>query len=143
MKVARVETHTIEAKRFSKPGEKVQNVRVDQNSTITQITPSGDEGMSAEFRLTINYTGIGFIKLEGQVIMAGEGDVAPALSEWRSSGNLPTATANVVHNAVMSHCMPTALLVSRDVQMPPPFPLPRIQLQKKSKPRPADGFEVA
>ena len=39
--------------------------------------------------------------------------------------------ANVVHNTIVSNCLPTALLVARDIKLPPPFPLPHITVQKK------------
>ncbi len=140
MKVTKVEMDAIEAKRFSKVGERVQNVRVDQNSTITQVVGEDDE-MVASFRLTINYQGLGYLKMEGDVHISG--DVNPAMAEWSTKGNLPTDAANVVHNAIVSAAMPTALLVSRDIRMPPPFPLPRIQVQKKKASKPHDGVEVA
>ena len=37
------EIAVIEAKRFSKAGEKVNNVRVDHNSTVTQIAKVSDD----------------------------------------------------------------------------------------------------
>jgi protein-S-isoprenylcysteine O-methyltransferase Ste14 len=42
------ETNTIEAKRFSKPGEHMANIRIDHNSTITQINRASDRTASVE-----------------------------------------------------------------------------------------------
>ncbi|MCU0861211.1 MAG: hypothetical protein MUE65_02710, partial [Methanomassiliicoccales archaeon] len=61
MQVKNFEIAVIEAKRFSKAGEKVANVRIDHNSTVTQIS-RGPEGTAViDYRFTTNYTGLGFI----------------------------------------------------------------------------------
>ncbi len=47
---------------------------------------------------------------------------------------MPDQVANLVHNAIVSNCIPTALLIARDIRLPPPFPMPRINVQKKGDP---------
>ena len=49
---------------------------------------------------------------------------------------MPADDANVVHNTVVSNCIPTALLVARDIRLPPPFPFPHINMQKKARTEP-------
>lgn len=134
MHIVGYETSTIEAKRFSKPGEHLANIRIDHNSTITQITKASDRTASVEFRFTINYAGMGFIKVEGSLLLDGEADAL--INEWRSTGSMPSEAANLVHNTIVSNCIPTALLIARDIRLPPPFPLPRINIEKKSAPAP-------
>ena len=141
MQVKSFEMSVIEAKRFSKAGERMANIRIDQNSSITQVVRISDETISVDFRFTANYAGMGFIKIEGQII--GEGNANAIMTEWTKDGSLPVDDANVVHNTVVSNCLPTALLVARDIKLPPPFPLPHINVQKKGAIKPGSGVEIA
>jgi hypothetical protein len=134
MQLLGFETNTIEAKRFSKAGEHMANIRIDHNSTVTQISRSSDRTASVEFRFTVNYVGMGYIKIEGNVLL--EGEVDPLLKEWSATSSMPNEDANIVHNIVVSNCIPTALLIARDIRLPPPFPLPRINIEKKVGPAP-------
>lgn len=131
----------IEAQRFSKTGERLVNIRIEQNSSVTRITKSEGGTASVEFRFTTNYAGIGFIKLEGQIILQGE--VERIIEEWNKKGSMPDDIANIVHNVVVSNCVPTALLISRDLRLPPPIPLPKINIQKRATRGPGDSVEVA
>lgn len=141
MNIKSFETTGIEAKRFAKSGERVANVRIDQNSNIIQITKGNDDTVSIDFRFTANYVGLGFIKIEGQMIVSGEVDAL--LTDWNRDGNMNPEEANLVHNTIVGNCLPTALLVARDIKLPPPFPLPRINVQKKVEPKHGSGVEVA
>lgn len=140
MHIKSFETAGIEAKRFSKSGERVASLRVDQNSSIIQIVRGPEDTASIDFRFTANYVGMGFIKIEGQMVVSGEVDVL--IDEWKRDKMNPD-DANLVHNAIVSNCIPTALLISRDIKLPPPFPLPRINVQRKVESKPGNGVEVA
>ena len=141
MQVKSFEMSVIEAKRFSKAGERMLNIRIDQNSSITQVVRLSDETVSVDFRFTANYAGLGFIKIEGQLM--GDGNAEEIMTEWTKDGSMPVDDANVVHNTVVSNCLPTALLVARDIKLPPPFPLPHITVQKKGTIKASSGVEVA
>jgi hypothetical protein len=141
MQVKGYETNTIEAKRFSKSGERISNVRIDQNSTVTQISKVSDDTATVEFRFTANYVGMGYIKIEGQILLSG--DVGSLVEEWSKKNSMPDEVANIVHNMIVSNCIPTALLVARDIRLPPPFPLPRVNIQKKTGKGPGESVEVA
>ncbi len=132
MKVIGYEASSIEAKRFSRPGEHLANIRIDHNSTVTQVKKVSDRTASVEFRFTANYTGLGFIKVEGSILL--EGDTEALIAEWKATGSMPGEVANLVHNTVVSNCIPSALLIARDIRLPPPFPLPRINIQKQGPP---------
>jgi hypothetical protein len=104
MQITGFETSTIEAKRFSRAGEHISNIRIDHNSAVTQINRSSDRAATVEFRFTINYTGMGYIKIEGSIALDGEAD--QLINEWKSTGSMPNDTANMVHNAIVSNCIP-------------------------------------
>jgi len=141
IRVKSFETMSIEAKRFAQAGEKAKNVRVDQNSSVTEMTKLSENSATVGFRFIVNYSNRGFIKMEGQIIV--EGEVDPLIQEWSSGGSMPVETANIVHNVIVSNCLPTALIASREIKLPPPFPLPRVNIQKKGQQPPSSGVEVA
>ncbi len=141
MQIRSFETVAIEAKRFSKSGEKVMNIKIENNSAITQISKLDGDVCQIDYRFTANYTGLGYIKIEGHLSVTELGE--KAMDEWRRTNNLPLDDANAVHNAIVSNCMITALLISREIKLPAPIPIPRINMQKKPEIRPSDGVEVA
>jgi hypothetical protein len=142
MPVKNVDLTSIEAKRFSSRNEKITNVRIDNNSTVTLITEINDSEANIDFRYTANYGGIGLIKIEGTILYSGD---APALAkQWGSQSNMPDEIASEIHTAIMRVCVPEAMLISRDIKLPPPFPLPQVNIQKKRKGQTASsGMEVA
>jgi len=141
MQIKNLETTAIESKRFSKTGEKVLNIKIENNSAITQISKVEGDHFQIDFRFTANYTGLGYIKIEGHLMVADLSD--KIMDEWRKTNNLPIDDANAVHNAVVSNCMITAILIAREIKLPSPMPVPRINMQKKPEYRPSDGVEVA
>ncbi len=141
MHIKSLETTAIEAKRFSKSGEKMMNIKIENNSAITQVSKVEGDLCQIDFRFTANYTGLGYIKIEGHLTVSDLAD--KLIDDWRRTNNLPLEDANAVHNAVVSNCMITALIVAREIKLPAPMPIPRINMQKKPEVRPSDGVEVA
>ena len=141
MPVKVVDLTSIEARKFSKHNEKIRNVRIDNNSTVTLVTELNDSEANIDFRYTANYGGIGVIKIEGTIIFEGD---APALAQqWGTNSNMPNDIASEIHTAIMRVCVPEAVLISRDIKLPPPFPLPQVNIQQKKKSKASSGMEVA
>ncbi len=139
MPVRALELLSIDAKRFTKAGERLRNVRVDNNSTVTQIVPVEESLAAVEFRFTANYSGVGVIKIEGSLQYECE---ARSLSEmWSKSGKMPPEAANEVHTAIMSSCLQEAVIIARDLRLPPPLPLPVVNIKGGGKK--STGVEVA
>jgi hypothetical protein len=140
MPVKHFELSSIDVKRFTKRGEKVGQVRIDHNSTVTLITELNDKEANIDFRFTANYSGLGFIKIEGRMIY--EGEAAKIAKEWSSTGKMPNNIVNEVHTTIMSNCIPEAVILAKEVRLPPPIPMPKINVQsgKASK---SSGMEVA
>lgn len=140
------ELNSIEAKRFSKVGEKLMNVRIDHNNTVTGVTPLNQTDLAIEFRFTANYSGIGFVRMDGRIVVSDDTRSPDSLAkEWSSTNNMPPDFANLVHNAVISNCIITATILTRDIQLPPPVPLPQVDAsqQQPGKNQSPKGMEVA
>ncbi len=139
MPVRSLELSSIDAKRFAKTGERVRNVRVDHNSTVTQVTSLDDNMAGIEFRFTANYTGIGVIKIEGS--LRYEGDAASLSQRWSQEGKMPSKVASEIHTAIVSACIQESVVIAKDLRLPPPIPLPVVNI--KSGGRKSSGVEVA
>lgn len=130
MPIKGFEISSIDAKRFTKPGEKFQNLRIDNNSTVITITLAGEDQAALEYRFTANYVGVGMIKMEGKILI--EGNAKEIVDSWSKSNNMPPEVANQVHGTVITNCLPVAVVIARDIGLPPPLPpLPPIQMPKK------------
>jgi len=143
MPVRSIEVTSIEARRFASRKELVQpqQVRIDHNSTVTMIQRTADGDATLDFRYTASYGNLGMIKLEGQAVFADAPEDLAA--NWQSKRQMPNQIASEVHTAVMRVCVPEAVFLARDLQLPPPIPLPQIQFQQGGKEASGHGPEVA
>ena len=118
---------SVDAKRFSKSSERHGNIRIDHNSSVTLITEVNDKEANVDFRFTANYAGIGVIRLEGSLIY--EGEASDLVEQWSKTGQMPNNIASEIHTSIMTHCIPEAMILARDVRLPPPIPLPQVNIQ--------------
>lgn len=126
MPVQSVNVTSIEARRFSGSQEdNPQQVRIDHNSTVTMVQKISQDTADVDFRYTASYGGLGIIKLEGKARYEGDADGLEAT--WQSSNEMPQEIASEIHTAVMRLCVPEAVQLAQDLQLPPPIPLPEIQ----------------
>ena len=127
MAVRQVELTSIEARRFTRPGEKHGQIRIDHNSTVTLVKETNEKEANVEFRYTATYGGVGIIRLEGSLVYVGD---AKALeSQWRQQNQMPSAIASEIHTAVMRVCVPEAVGIAKDLNLPPPIPLPAVKFE--------------
>jgi hypothetical protein len=123
--VTRLELTGIEAKRYSRPHEKHGNIRIDHNSTVTLVKELSPQEASIEFRYTATYGPIGVIKIEGNMVFSC--DAKAFESQWRTTSQMAPEAATEIHSTVMRACVPEAVGIAKDLQLPPPIPLPAVQ----------------
>lgn len=131
MPIKRFELTSIDARRFTKPGEKHKNIRIDHNSSVTLVSEINDKEANVDFRFTANYSGLGIIRIEGSLIY--EGDASALARQWSTQNNMPNEVANEIHTTIMNNCIPEAVLLARDIRLPPPIPMPKVNIQAKKK----------
>lgn len=130
MPIGSIQVTSIEARRFTSDTEREpEQVRVDHNSTVTLVQKVAEDESRIDFRYTASYGSLGIIKLEGQAVVQGpSADTLQAT--WESQQQMPQEIASQVHTAVMRTCVPEAVFLARDLQLPPPIPLPQIRFQE-------------
>jgi hypothetical protein len=145
MTVRSFEINSIEVRRYSRLDEKLQNVKIDQNSTVTLIVPKNEEEVEVDFRFTIVYGngGIGNMRIEGKLLFQCKAQ--EIARQWNSTHNMPDGMASEIHTFVMGNCITEAVVLARDVRLPPPIPLPRVEVGKQGQgqPKPGSSPEIA
>ena len=141
MPVKGFELIAVDGKRFFKSGDRLGNLRIDNNGTVTLVSEVSDREASVEFRFTTNYRAmeevIGLIRIEGKVLF--EGDARAIVRQWSGQGRMPDDVASEVLTVIMNNCIPEATMIARDLRLPPPIPIPPVQVQSQPAPRPSKG----
>lgn len=144
MPVKGFELVAIDGKRFFKMGDKLGNLRIDNNGTVTLVTEGGAREAYVDFRFTTNYRAqeevIGLIRIEGRVMF--EGDAKAIVREWSGKGRMPDDVASEVLTVIMNNCIPEATMIARDLRLPPPIPIPPVQVQTQPPGKPSRAPEV-
>jgi len=142
MPIKSFELIAIDAKRFSKLGERISQLRVDHNTAVTGVSAVSDKEVQLDFRFTVNYVGVGLIKIEGKVVW--EGEAKQIASNWSKTNALPNEVFGPVLQAIFTNSLPAAVVTARDLALPPPIPPPQVQA-KVQKPGSKDtrSMEVA
>jgi len=143
MNIKEFELKSIDAERYSKKGEKKKNIKINHNSSVTKIDKIDPKTNQIEFRFTANYSGIGVIKIEGSLKFIGE---YPDLADnWRKKNKMPNEVAKKIHTTIINNCIPQSVTIARDLNLPPPIPLPKVNMPEKQNNTTSSkgGMEVA
>jgi hypothetical protein len=141
MKIKNIQLKSIEARRYTNLSEHPMKVRIDHNSSVNQITNLKDKQASIDFQYTASYGPIGMIKLEGSMLYEDD-DAKKITAEWQNTHKMPNEVASRIHTAVMHACVPEAVGIAKDLGLPPPIPLPQVNIADSPK-KAQSGPEVA
>lgn len=119
---------TIDAKRIVEftPGVQVSNAANLKGITEHEIKEVGKNGLSVDFEFKSEYSQkgkkVGEITITGNVLYLDEkGDV---VREWKKDKKLSDDVNIQIINAVLRRCTTKAIVLSEEVNLPPPIPLP-------------------
>ena len=141
MKIRSIQLKSIEARRYTNLNERPRKVRIDHNSSVSQITEIKENQASIDFQYTASYGPVGMIKLEGSLLYEND-DAKKITGEWQNARKMPNEVASRIHTAVMHACVPEAVGIAKDLGLPPPIPLPQVKIGGDSK-KGVAGPEVA
>jgi hypothetical protein len=96
---------------------------------------SKQSGVRFMFRYESQYEPkIGEIVLEGDLLYLLEDKEAKAiLDEWAKTKKMPQSIMGPVLNTILTKANLEALVISRDVNLPPQVPLPKVQMKANAK----------
>lgn len=133
MPIRNFELTLIDGQRLIDMKEKPKQLRIDHNTTITQITEIDGETVEIRFRYTVSYGHVGTIRIEGKLMYGG--DTSGVLKLWAEEHRMKNDIAEEVHNVILSNGSFEALQISRKINLPPPIKMeiPRVKFSDKQK----------
>ncbi len=97
------------------------------------ITDEKQKVLAFTFEFTSKYDpDLGSIKITGDVLnMDSPAKVKEILDGWKKDKRLPKEIMTDVLNTVLTKCNIQALILSDQINLPPPIPLPKVQVGQK------------
>jgi len=112
----------------------IQNKVMIKDVEAADLAFGKDKQQGVKF--TFNYVSkyepkIGSIDLEGNLLfLADAKEVKKIIDEWDKNKKIPEKVMGTVLNTVLTKCNIQALITSRDVNLPPMVPLPKVQVKQ-------------
>lgn len=122
-----------------KKAEKTGQVQVSNNVDIKEIRESeikisSDEQISLTFEFEFNSKyepDMGYIKLGGHVMtIENKESGQKILDEWKDSKKVNSSVMKNILNTILAKANVQALIVSRDINLPSPIPLPKVNVKE-------------
>jgi len=114
-------------------------VDIKNNVAVKDVLPAdisfGKEKNNAlkfQFEFTSSYEpGLGKISLEGDVLYMEDSSKIKEITEsWKKEKKVPSDVMGAILNSILNKCNVQALILSQDINMPPPIPMPKISMGK-------------
>ena len=130
--------NVVEAKRFIDVKKTPKNLHINHNLSIRGVNKS-DTGFEVDFAFTVNYTTVGFISIEGTVYVESREEFE---EHWTAHGKLPDKDMEQLNLMILNNCIIEALILSREIKLPPPIPPPVHANASSKKDKKKKGWEV-
>ena len=111
-------------------------INISNNVSIKNVSPTdlslgpvkNQDGLKVDFLFQTTYEpGMGSIILEGNVLYMGdEQKVKEIMETWKKTKKLPKDIMVFILNTVLQRCNIEALILSKELNLPPPVQMPRI-----------------
>lgn len=114
-------------------------VSINSNVSITnaesyeiKLGDSSQKGIRFEFSFTTKYTpDIANISLTGEVFYMGTEEVTEeVLKEWDENKKVSKKVVVGIMNTILSKCNVQAIVLSHELNLPSPVPLPRVNIKQ-------------
>ncbi len=127
-------------------------VSINNNITLHDVKPAQigvGGGESQAVRVTFTFRSefqpeVGTLHLEGELLgISPRSEADQTLAGWDKDKSLPTGVAQVVMNQILDRCNIQALLLAKDLNLPSPIPLPKINASTAPAQAPAADAKKA
>ncbi|MBN1385937.1 hypothetical protein JW968_03085 [Candidatus Woesearchaeota archaeon] len=94
------------------------------------------EGLRFEYEFKSKYDPeIGEILIIGDVLLLESPEtVKQVMDSWKKDKKVPGAMMKSLLNNILTKCNIQALILSRDLNLPPPIPMPKVDVKENPKP---------
>lgn len=125
----------INTERFPNKGGKI---KISSNLTLTSVKETKlvasdtQKSFQFDFQFSIKYDDeIGVIDLSGHLLYLADEVLAKKIAEgWDKKQSLPQEVMVPVFNHILQKCNVEALILSKEMNLPSPIPLPKVNPQK-------------
>lgn len=113
-----------------------EKINISNNVSITDVVKtdlslggSKQNAIRFLFKFDTTYTpDVGSIKLIGEVIYVAEDKkVKELLDQWKKDKKVDPKVTEMVLNTILSKSNIEALILSKEVNLPPPLPMPKVK----------------
>ncbi len=118
------------------PGQgKVSINRRCQPTKVEELTVGDHKALRYSFEYEASYEPkIASISLSGYIVeITGDDEVKEVIDHWNKAKILPPKVLERVLNAVLSKSQIQALMLSKELNIPPPMRLPRVSVRTKEE----------
>ena len=101
----------------------------DVKSFDLELGKNKEKALRFSFKFESKYDPkIGNIELLGEIVYMGkETDIKEAEKQWKKEKKIPKEIVEEIMSNVLSKCNIEALIMSREIGLPPPIPLPKVK----------------
>ena len=126
------------AERKSVPAEKMNisnNVSVKDVDEFPVKGKPKDKAARFLYQFVSTYEpDVGRIEISGEVIWADEEKrIKDLLVSWKKDKKIPKEVMTEVLNVVLARCNIESVVISRDISLPPPIPLPKVETKSTAE----------
>lgn len=120
----------------------VGQINISNNVNISNIEETDlafgkadEKGLKFSFKFDSKYDpDIGKIELNGEIIyLDDDKKLKEIIKEWKKSKNVSKEIMAEVLNSILLRCNIEALILSKEINLPPPIPLPKVSEQAEQK----------
>jgi hypothetical protein len=121
--IQKISIRSIDAKKFIKGGERMQNVKITNSSSVTSMHLEEDV-LVLEYVFAVDYfPNIASIKIEGEIRYVG--DITGV--DVNDKSTLTPEISRESHTAILRFCLPELVIISKQLELVPPIPIPSIE----------------
>ena len=122
-----------------KKGALSGKIDINNNVAVTDIkdsaAPVGGSSQKVAkimFDFDVNYGKVGSMKFSGELMYLSDAKKIEELIEsWEKSKSLPKEVAPGIINTILNKCNVQALILSQQVSLPSPIPMPKVSAEAK------------
>lgn len=94
-----------------------------------KLGKNNEKALKFDFKFEAVYDPkIGNIELLGQIVYLGKEEIIKeAEKQWKKDKKIPKELVEEIMSNILSKCNIEALLMSREIGLPPPIPLPKVK----------------
>lgn len=111
------------------------NVKIDNVQKTNMVFDQTRSTIKVSFTYSVTYSPeVAEIQLQGDILFMQEQKLIDAvLKEWDEKKKVSARLSGILMNAIMQKSTIQAIVLSRDLGLPAPVPLPKVQQQKVTK----------